>query len=100
MNKIQLIELLKLRGITELNGISIATAIAESGGDPTQAEMVKVNEAAMKYYIDKFIVANATAQGQAITIANLQSTIARYQQEGRDSQSKPTIRFSGDGDDD
>lgn len=53
MNKVQYIELLKLRGITGLSGKSIATAIKDSGGAATTEEMVKVNEAAMAYYLDK-----------------------------------------------
>lgn len=43
MNKLQYIELLRLRGITELRGWSIATALSLTGGDPTEAEMIKVN---------------------------------------------------------
>lgn len=55
MIKIQYIELLRLRGITELKqGQSLFSAVVESGGDPTQEEMVKVNEASMRYYIDQF----------------------------------------------
>lgn len=53
MNKIQLIELLKLRGITELKGNSIASAIIDSGGDPSEKELVKVNQKSMEYYIGK-----------------------------------------------
>lgn len=55
MNKIQYIELLKLRGITELNGITVAQAVKNSGGEPTEAEMVKVNHAAMLHYLNKMV---------------------------------------------
>ena len=54
MNKIQYIKLLALRGITELNGMSIAEAVKSSGGSPTETEMVKTNWEAMMYYIDKY----------------------------------------------
>lgn len=54
MNKIQYIKLLALRGITELKGESIASAVRSSGGDPTTEEMVKVNQQAMEHYIHKF----------------------------------------------
>ncbi len=55
MNKIQYIQLLSLRGITELDkGQSVAEAIRKSGGEPTLEEMVKVNEASMKYYIYRY----------------------------------------------
>lgn len=51
MNKIQYIELLKLRGITELDGKSIAKAVEETGGEPTLDEMLIVNDRAMNYFI-------------------------------------------------
>jgi len=52
-----MIELLKFRGITELNkGESVADAIARSGGEPTLQEMVIANENAMKFYIGKYQV--------------------------------------------
>lgn len=54
MNKIQYIKLLNLRGITELKGISIASAVKQSGGDPTDKEMVEVNKQSMSYYIEKY----------------------------------------------
>lgn len=54
MNKIQYIKLLNLRGIFELKGQSIAQAIKNSGGEPTLEEMVRVNEEAIKYYIEQF----------------------------------------------
>jgi len=45
MNKVQYIELLKLRGIGGLdNGQSIADSVEQSGGEPSLAEMVKVNK--------------------------------------------------------
>ena len=54
MNKIQYIELLKLRGIIKLEkGQSIGDAVKQSGGDPTEKEMVLVNYNSMVYYIDK-----------------------------------------------
>jgi len=59
MNKIQYIELLKLRGITNLKdrsiGLSIAEAVKNSGGNPTTEEMVIVNEQAMKYFLENNI---------------------------------------------
>ena len=52
MNKIQHIELLKLRGISKLSkGESIAAAIEKTGGQPTVSEMMKVNENCMTYFI-------------------------------------------------
>jgi len=54
MNKIQYIKLLNLRGITELQGISIAQAVKQTGGEPTDKEMVEVNNRAMTHYIEKF----------------------------------------------
>ena len=60
MNKIQYIELLKLRGVVKLlEGESIAAAIKRTGGEPTESEMVKVNEAAMNYFIHEY---NATKE--------------------------------------
>lgn len=55
MNKIQYIKLLNLRGITELKGISIAKAIEQSGGEPTDKEMAEVNKQAMQYFIEENI---------------------------------------------
>lgn len=43
MNKLQMIELLKLRGITELNGTTIGAALKESGGNGSLKEMAQVN---------------------------------------------------------
>lgn len=54
MNKIQYIKLLAMRGITELKGISIAEAVRQTGGEPSDKEMVKVNEESMKYYSEKW----------------------------------------------
>lgn len=54
MNKIQYIKLLETRGITELKGMSLNQVIEGSGGEPTEKEMVMVNELAMKYYIEKY----------------------------------------------
>jgi hypothetical protein len=54
MNKIQYIKLLNLRGITELKGMTIASAVRDTGGDPTDAEMATVNEQAMNHYIQKY----------------------------------------------
>jgi len=52
MNKIQYIELLRLRGVDKLSeGESIAAAMARTGGQPTESEMVKVNENCMTYFI-------------------------------------------------
>ena len=80
MNKIQYIKLLALRGITELNGRSIAQAVRESGGDPTQAEMVQVNKESMDYYIDKFIQEEKKSTEQAKTIERLQARIERLEE--------------------
>jgi predicted RNase H-like nuclease (RuvC/YqgF family) len=54
MNKIQYINLLAIRGITELEGITIAEAVRQTGGEPTEKEMVKVNEESMKYFAEKW----------------------------------------------
>jgi len=53
MNKIQYIKLLVMRGITELKGISIAEAVKQTGGEPSDKEMVKVNEESMNYFIEE-----------------------------------------------
>lgn len=77
MNKVQYIQLLALRGITELEkGQSIADAVRKSGGDPTQAEMVIVNENAMKYYIlklteEKLITNNLEKEVSRLLTENL-----------------------------
>lgn len=55
MNFIQYKELLKLRGITEIEkGKTVGSTVEESGGEPTPAEMVEVNRMSLKYYIDKY----------------------------------------------
>lgn len=54
MNKIQYVKLLELRGITELKGVSIAEAVKNSGGDPTDKEMAEVNFKCMQYYMERF----------------------------------------------
>lgn len=55
MNKIQTIELLKLRGIIQLKtGEVVADAIKRSGGELTLEEMVIVNQKTMEFYIQKF----------------------------------------------
>lgn len=51
MNKVQYIKLLNLRGITLLNGKSIAQAVRDTGGNPSDKEMVEVNKQAMQHYI-------------------------------------------------
>ena len=54
MNKIQYIKLLAMRVVTELKGISIAEAVRQTGGEPSDKEMVKVNEESMKYFSEKW----------------------------------------------
>jgi transposase-like protein len=53
MNKVQYIKLLAIRGITELNGLTIAEAVRRTGGEPTDKEMIEVNKQSMLYYIEK-----------------------------------------------
>ncbi len=61
MNKQQYIQLLKLRGITDLEGIpdlrgmTLAEAIKKSGGSPTLDEMFKVNEDVMHHYLTEYL---------------------------------------------
>lgn len=43
MNKLQYIELLRMRGITELKGITLAQALRNTGGEPTEIEMLEVD---------------------------------------------------------
>jgi glutamine amidotransferase PdxT len=43
MNKLQYIELLKLRGITKLERMTLGTALTISGGEATEIEMIIVN---------------------------------------------------------
>ncbi len=64
MNKIQYIKLLNLRGITELKGITIAEAVKQSGGEPTDKEMSEVNRQAMIHYIDELIATEAESKKQ------------------------------------
>ena len=72
MNKIQYIKLLKIRGITELNGMSMAGAVKQTGGKPTNKEMVEVNKQAMIYYIEKFTEQKEINNRQAKTVEGLQ----------------------------
>jgi len=53
MNKIQYIKLLELRGVSELNGKTIAETVKNTGGNPTDAEMIKVNQKSMEHYISE-----------------------------------------------
>ena len=54
--KIQMIELLRIRGITKLEkGETVDSAIEASGGEQTLEEMVKVNEVAMEYFRKKYM---------------------------------------------
>lgn len=43
-----------MRGVAELKGISIADAVRQTGGEPSDKEMVKVNEESMKYFSEKW----------------------------------------------
>ncbi len=81
MNKIQYIKLLALRGITELNGRSIGQAVRESGGEPTQAEMVQVNKESMDYYIDKLLQEQSKTANQEKMIATLLANIAQLEED-------------------
>lgn len=54
MNKIQYIKLLELRGITKLEGKTIGDVIRQTGGDPNEKEMIKVNEECMNHYLQKY----------------------------------------------
>jgi len=55
MNKVQYVKLLEIRGVADLNkGETLFGAVERTGGDPTEAEMVLVNQRAMDYYIGKF----------------------------------------------
>lgn len=54
MNKIQYIKLLELRGVTKLSGETIASAVRDTGGDPTTSEMIEVNHLGMIHYLDKY----------------------------------------------
>ncbi len=60
MNKMQYIKLLNLRGIADLEkGQTIASAMTDSGGEPTMEEMVEVNKQCMTHYIEKFTESKA-----------------------------------------
>lgn len=55
MNKIQYINLLKIRGVEELpNGETIGSMVESTGGEPSDKEMVLVNKMSMDYYIGKY----------------------------------------------
>ena len=43
MNKLQFITLLKMRGITELKGLSIAEAVRLTGGNPSKTEIRNID---------------------------------------------------------
>lgn len=72
MNKIQYIELLKLRGVTELKGESIADAIRRTGGEPTLQERADMNYNAMQYFAEHHgkAVGDAWAAGEKLKSAN------------------------------
>ena len=72
MNKIQYIKLLEMRGITELKGISIADAVKETGGNPSDKEMVIVNQKSMEYYIDELNKEKAKTSVLEIEIEKLE----------------------------
>lgn len=44
MNKLQYIEILKMRGITELRGITLAQALRKTGGEPTEIEVAQADK--------------------------------------------------------
>lgn len=79
MNKIQLINILKIRSFNVLQGKSIAQLIKDSGGEPTQKEMVKVNEMSMNYYIDEYIKEKEENNKLITTIQNLKNDLLFYQ---------------------
>jgi predicted RNase H-like nuclease (RuvC/YqgF family) len=54
MYKIQYIKLLELRGITKLEGKTIGDVIRQTGGEPNEKEMIKVNEECMNHYLQKY----------------------------------------------
>ena len=51
---IQFVKLLELRGVTELKGETIAMAVKRTGGEPTNKEMVLVNQESMIYFLNKY----------------------------------------------
>jgi len=71
MNKIQYIKLLALRGLTELEGVSIAEAVRQTGGEPSIEEMVKVNEGSMKYFSEKLVEEKAKTESLKKQIEHL-----------------------------
>jgi len=79
MNKLQLIHLLKNRGVTDLNGITIAEAIRQTGGQPTVEEMVKVNEAIMFDCLNKIRELELLAKQLSDENTNLKSKIEKYE---------------------
>lgn len=80
MNKVQYIELLKLRGVTELEkGESVGMAVRRTGGDPTESEMVIVNENAMKHFINKYSESEATNTDLRKRVVALESEIIDLQ---------------------
>lgn len=82
MNKVQMIELLRFRGITELNkGESVADAIARSGGEPTLQEMVIANENAMKYFIGKFQVEENLTKHLALSLESANLRIEKLEED-------------------
>jgi len=73
MNKIQYIKLLEIRGVTNLEqGQSINDSLSTTGGEPTEAEMIKVNELAMKHYIQEVEKEKAENIKLKATIADMQ----------------------------
>lgn len=51
MNKLQLIKLLEVRGVTELEkGQSLGQAIRDTGGEATYDELLKVMQLCAEYY--------------------------------------------------
>lgn len=54
MNKLQLIKLLELRGVTELEkGQSLGQAIRDTGGEARKDELLEVMRLCEVYYLDK-----------------------------------------------
>ena len=72
MVKVQYIQLLALRGVTELEkGETMGLAVTRTGGEPTQEEMVKVNEASMFHFIEKYQQEQETNKGLLAEIEKL-----------------------------
>ena len=56
MNSVQYINLLAIRGITQLNtGQTVGQAVERSGGNPSPDEMVEVNRLTMTHYLGKYL---------------------------------------------